>query len=150
MIRATDEQIEKLIELSNANAMPTPIPVRKVPKSKVKPVKVPLESEAYFQRRVIDLAHFWGWRVAHFRPAQNARGDWRTAVAGDGKGLPDLVLVRDGALIFAELKRQDGKVSPEQKTWLEELNKTPGVTVCVWRPADWQLIVELLGAKGSS
>jgi len=47
MIRATDEQIAALIELSNANAMPTqtvkpaPLPVRKVPKSKAKPVKVP-------------------------------------------------------------------------------------------------------------
>jgi hypothetical protein len=147
VIRATPDQIERLIEISKANAKPESLPVRKVAKSKVKRVKVPQESEANFQRRVIDLAHFYGWRVAHFRPAQNARGDWRTAVAGDGKGFPDLVLVRDGALIFAELKRQDGRVSPEQKVWLEELNKTPGVTVCVWRPADWELIIELLGAK---
>ena len=96
---------------------------------------------------MIELAHLHGWRVAHFRKSRTADGRHLTAVAADGAGFPDLVMVRDGDLIFAELKRQDGRVSLEQKAWLEELNKPHGVTVCVWRPNDWGLIKELLGTK---
>ena len=57
-------------------------------------------SEAVLQDAVIELANLKGWTVAHFRPAQNARGDWRTPVAAQGKGFPDLVMVRRDQLVF--------------------------------------------------
>ena len=53
-----------------------------------------LISEKTFQRQVIDLLHLFGYRVAHFMPAMNAKGQWRTPVSADGKGFPDLVAVR--------------------------------------------------------
>lgn len=62
----------------------------------------PLTTEAMFQIEIIELARILGWRVAHFRPAQTRHG-WRTPVAADGKGFPDLVLVRE-RVIYAELK----------------------------------------------
>jgi hypothetical protein len=57
-------------------------------------------------------------------------------MAGD-TGFPDLVLVRDGRLLFVELKAERGKASPEQGEWLEALSGVHGIEVCLWRPADW-------------
>jgi hypothetical protein len=55
---------------------------------------------------VIDLPHLLGWRAAHFRPARTATG-WRTPVAADGAGFPDLVPAKSGLpVIFAETKRE--------------------------------------------
>ena len=46
-----------------------------------------------------------GGRVAHFRPPRTVHG-WRTAVAADGAGFPDLVMVRGSRLLAAELKSE--------------------------------------------
>jgi hypothetical protein len=68
------------------------------------------ELERDFQTAVIDLAHLAGWTLAHFRPAQTRHG-WRTPVAGDGQGFPDLILTKGPRLVIAELKTQKGKLS---------------------------------------
>lgn len=101
--------------------------------------------ERAFQDQVIRLAHHLRWRVAHFRPAQNSRGDWRTPVAADGKGFPDLVLVRD-RVIYAELKTDRGVLRPEQRAWVEALEKA-GCEVHIWRPKHWNNIVRTLGGN---
>ena len=92
-------------------------------------------SEAELQAAVVELAQLLKWRVAHFRPAMNARGEWRTAVAADGAGWPDLVLVRDRVL-FRELKSARGTLSVEQQDWAHTL-KLAGADWDVWRPAQW-------------
>jgi hypothetical protein len=92
-------------------------------------------SEADFQRQVIDLAHLHGYRVAHFRPAHNSRGDWRTPVAADGRGFPDLVLVGRGQVIFAELKTERGRLTDDQTIWIGALGRA-GANVHLWRPSD--------------
>lgn len=111
---------------------------------------LPAETEDGFLGWVLDLAKLHGWRVAHFRPALTARG-WRTPVQADGAGFPDLVLVRGEQLIFAELKSERGRLSDEQRAWLDALGQT-AATCCVWRPSDRQRIEELLsrsrGAAG--
>lgn len=92
-------------------------------------------TEAELQSAVIELARLLGYRVAHFRAAQTAKG-WRTPVEADGKGFPDLVLVRRPArLIFVELKGERGRTSPEQREWLELLS--PAAEVYTWTPVDW-------------
>jgi hypothetical protein len=101
-------------------------------------------TEAAFQKQVIDLAHLYRWRVAHFRPARTTvRGKetWRTAVSADGQGFPDLVLARKGVVLFRELKTDDGKATQEQLTWLLAVN---GV---IWRPSMWSLIERELKAQ---
>lgn len=113
-------------------------------------------TETAFQRSVIELAQRLGWKVAHFRKAQNNRGQWRTPVAADGKGFPDLVLVRD-RIIFAELKQDDKYPTPAQREWLDAINEaTAGdpppcertiVETRVWRPRDWDAIVGTLTRK---
>jgi hypothetical protein len=93
--------------------------------------------ERHFQEQVIDLARLYGWRVAHFRPAQTAKG-WRTPVSADGKGFPDLVLVRD-RVIFAELKGELGRLTSDQRNWVGNLDRA-GAEVHVWRPIDLEEI----------
>lgn len=92
-------------------------------------------TEAQLQDAVIACARLFGWRVAHFRPAQTARG-WRTPVEADGKGFPDLVLARRGELIFAELKSDRGRLSDEQAMWMHALEGI-GRRFYLWTPAEW-------------
>lgn len=94
----------------------------------------PLRGKA-LQRAVVDLARTCGWRVAHFPTIQDARGVWRTPVAADGKGWPDLVLVRDRVLV-REVKGDGDRLRPEQETWLTAF-RLAGADAGVWRPKDW-------------
>jgi len=90
-------------------------------------------TESELQENVVKMAHLLRWRVAHFRPAQNASGRWRTPVAADGAGFPDLVLARDRIVIFAELKADGGRLSDAQRDWLAALPDS-----YLWRPSDWK------------
>jgi hypothetical protein len=91
-------------------------------------------AEQELQDNVIELAHLLGWRVAHFRPAMTKDG-WRTAVSADGKGFPDLVLVRD-RVVFAELKSAKGVLTDEQADWVGAL--VGAKAEChLWKPVDW-------------
>ena len=51
-------------------------------------------------------------------------------------GFPDLVLVKPPRIIFAELKRQRGRVRPMQTVWLDALGGCAGVETYLWRPSD--------------
>lgn len=88
-------------------------------------------SEEELQDAVIEAAQLQGWVCVHHRPARTEAG-WRTAIQGQ-KGFPDLVLARDGRVIFAELKSAKGKPTADQLIWLEAL----GDLARLWRPADW-------------
>jgi hypothetical protein len=94
-----------------------------------------------WQTDCIRLAHIFGWKVAHFRPARTSQG-WRTPVQADGKGFPDLVLVRE-RVIFAELKADSGKLSDDQQRWLDWLHAA-GAEVHVWRPRDLEAVGRIL------
>lgn len=101
-------------------------------------------NETDFLTQVTDLATLLGWNWAHFRPAKTAHG-WRTPVSGTlGAGWPDLVLVRerDGRLVFAELKTDKGRVDDRQE-WVLGLIRSAAPTY-LWRPKDWDQIVEVL------
>lgn len=92
-------------------------------------------TESDLQSAVVDLARYAGWRVAHFRPARTKDG-WRTPVAADGKGFPDLVLVGQGQVIFAELKSATGTLTAEQARWRDKL-RACGADWRLWTPAEW-------------
>ena len=109
-------------------------------------------TEADFLATIIEYAQAKGWMVAHFRPGMTSRVDragkpvWVTPVQADGKGFPDLVLVRDGQLLFIEVKSEKGKLSEEQAEWILQLIKvaysSPRVEVHLWRPSDWYTTIE--------
>lgn len=92
-------------------------------------------SESELQSAVLELASLLGWRTMHQRPGLTQAGHWRTATQGDGKGWPDLVLVKDRVL-FVELKSTKGKLADEQAAWLAALHHA-GAWVEVWRPEHW-------------
>jgi len=90
-------------------------------------------SEDAFQEWVIALAKVYGWRWYHTRFSKRSPS-----------GFPDLVLLRNGRLIFAELKSETGRVTTEQAEWIDDLDFVPLVWTYIWRPADMESIAELL------
>ena len=99
-------------------------------------------SEEEWQAIVIDLARLLKFRVAHFRPARTERG-WRTPVAADGAGFPDLLLCRGQRILALELKAERGRLSAAQEDWLAAL-RAAGVEAHVLRPSQWDAAVEIL------
>lgn len=114
---------------------------------KIKRLKAFRETERAFQHRVIRLAQLHGWRVAHFRTAHILRANGSTyhatPVGANGKGFPDLVLVKDKTLMFVELKRRGEHLTPEQHAWRVDL-LAAGMIAQVWRPEDWTEIEKTL------
>lgn len=102
-------------------------------------LRAPAMSEAEWQQQVLELAALCGWRVNHHRPTPAGRGRDRWTTATTVVGFPDLLLFRPGALLFRELKTDKGRLSPEQRAVLAEL-EAAGANVGVWRPKDWDAI----------
>lgn len=110
------------------------------------------KSEKVWQQIVIELAQIYGWRLIY-----------HTLVSrGSQAGFPDLVMVRDGRLLFVELKTDTGHLSDAQADWLQALERieagvnelrdlagdaagvVSSVEVYVWRPADMTVVSEIL------
>lgn len=98
-------------------------------------VQGPLLRGAQLQKAIIDLGRQLGWRVAHFPPVQTERG-WRVPVGADGKGWPDLVLVRDRVLVM-EVKGDGDYLKPEQELWLDAF-RLAACEVFVATPTLWR------------
>jgi len=94
-------------------------------------------TEKQFEAQVKDLAKLFRWKYYH---------TWRSIHSP--AGFPDCVMIRDGLIIFAELKSEKGKLTEEQEAWIKELEAVAGhslgVMVFVWRPSDINRIVEVL------
>lgn len=82
-------------------------------------------SETQFLAAVMDLFRWHGWLVHHHFDARRSE-----------PGVPDLLLVhaRRGVR-FAELKTETGRLTREQRVWIEAL-RAAGAAVFVWRPSD--------------
>ena len=98
---------------------------------------MPVIREADFLRAVTDLATLTHWLCYHTYDSRRSQA-----------GFPDLVLVREDKLIFAELKTNRGRVKPAQREWLNILSSLAcdqaRMSVYLWRPRDWDGIVEIL------
>lgn len=100
-----------------------------------------LQSEADFQRTLIEYLQWHGWKVHAERVARTKSG-WVTPIQGD-PGFPDIVAAKGACLIIAELKSDKGILTQEQYDWLEALGRA-GAEVFYWKPEDWDEIVEIL------
>lgn len=109
-----------------------PVPVRA-------PAPPPGCSEKQFQAAVVRLAKLHKWAVYH---------TWNSRKSDPG--FPDLVLVRRGTLIFAELKRQTGRVTREQAEWFGLFDEVEGVHARLWYPSMWPAIVAELTNGGTA
>lgn len=98
-------------------------------------------SEDDLQTSIIELAHFYGWKCAHFRSVKVTKKDgstfWQTPVAADGEGFPDLILVRRNRVLAVELKSERGKPDPAQREWLHIFMLTRRVETFIWKPSQW-------------
>ena len=130
-------------------------------------------NEAGWQYTVLGLARLYGWRTYHApdnRPSGRT-GRPQTLAAPEGRGFPDLVLLRGPRLVVAELKAARGRLGPGQADWLaafrevgegigellrevpvkrlEELlgglGGLPTVEAYLWRPGDWEDVQRVLG-----
>ena len=90
-------------------------------------------TETEFQAQVVRAARMFRWMVSHMTLPQRSE-----------PGVPDLLMVRPPRVVFAELKRQNGRVTIPQHMWFHDLDKCPGVEVYIWKPSDWNEIVEKL------
>ena len=86
--------------------------------------------ESTFQKHVVGYATKRGWKIN------------KNTIA-EPPGFPDLMLVKEPQIIFAELKTERGKVSLEQWKWLWDLTDS-GQEAYVWRPSDFRFILERL------
>jgi len=92
-----------------------------------------LITEKQFESQVKDLAIMFNWFYYH---------TWRSIHSP--AGFPDCVMIRDERVIVVELKSEKGKVSPQQEQWLNAFRATKMAEVYVWRPSDFDKIVEIL------
>jgi len=95
------------------------------------PIEDMTEKELDFE--VMKLAMMFNWLSYHTH-------DSRRSAAG----FPDRVLVRPPRIVYAELKTEKEKPSPEQMGWLETLARCPGNEVFLWRPSDLEEIATVL------
>ena len=86
-----------------------------------------------FLRSIIDAAERYKWLWFHDEDSRRNQA-----------GLPDLILCSYGRLIMAELKRQKGRLRPAQKRWHDALCRVERVEVPIWRPSDYDHILEIL------
>ncbi len=91
----------------------------------------PEESEKQFMARVVALAKSKGWRCFH--PYDSRKSE---------EGYPDLTMVRDTRLIFAELKVKGRKLTKAQIAWLNDL--IFAAETHLWTPGMWDEIVKTL------
>lgn len=93
-------------------------------------------NEKELDGHVRNLAKMCGWLYYHTYRSKRSPA-----------GFPDCVLVKPPRTIFAELKSDEGKVSPEQQEWLEKLGACPQNEVYLWRPDDLQEIATVLAPQ---
>lgn len=89
--------------------------------------------ERELQANVYEAAGVFGWLIYHTYDSRRSSA-----------GFPDLVLVRAPRVIFAELKAENGVITLEQRNWLGQLGACTGIESYLWRPSDWDDILEKL------
>jgi Holliday junction resolvase len=98
-------------------------------------------TEEQWQQRVVTFATLNGWRSYH--TFDSRRSD---------PGFPDLVMIRDGVLIVAELKTDKGKVTKAQMEWLAlfasvQAQTNAEIGAYIWRPSEWATIQRILARR---
>ncbi len=80
------------------------------------------------------LANMLGWSTYHVLRSKGSRA-----------GYPDRTCVRD-RILFAELKREKTKPTPDQIEWLDRLAAAGG-EVYLWRPSDLDEVGAILSTR---
>lgn len=84
---------------------------------------------------IVEMAEWAGWDlIYHTYDSRRSR-----------RGFPDLVMVRNGRMILAEVKSSSGTMSEDQVRWFDGLLQVEHATghiveAHVWFPDDWDRI----------
>ena len=94
--------------------------------------------EIAFMRNVLALAKMRGWLCYHTHISKRSTEGW-----------PDLAMVKGERMVIAELKKQTGRTTPAQRTWLALLGgvaaaSNGALSVHEWRPSDWPEIERVI------
>lgn len=84
------------------------------------------DEAAFRDQLVIPRLHAAGWRVTSTHDSR--REHW----AADS-GWPDIFAVRDGRALALELKHGRKQPTDEQRAWLRDLERVPGIEAMVLR-----------------
>ena len=95
-----------------------------------------LVTEKQLQGLVIEAALIAGWLAFHAYDSRRSQ-----------PGFPDLVLVRGSEALFVELKSAHGRLSVDQREWIEALAGVEHVEAMVVRPDGADDLVERLTRK---
>jgi hypothetical protein len=95
--------------------------------------------EKHFQEQVRWLAKLSGDEfIYHTHDSRNSPA-----------GFPDIIVLREGRMIVAELKREGGQPTPEQYFWLIEFLKMGNTEVYLWYPSDWDEIERVIRRRNN-
>jgi hypothetical protein len=97
-----------------------------------------IQSEAEFRKQVIALAEACGFWVKYEPDSRMTRAGW-----------PDLTLLKPPRFLLRELKTIRGRVSLFQADVLAML-RAAGIDAAIWRPDQWEEIVEVLHGRGEA
>lgn len=101
----------------------------------LKKLPLSMQPEKWLLAQVRQLAHLYGWLCYHTRDSRKSE-----------PGFPDCCLVKPPRLILAELKRDGAQPTIAQQAWLDACGAVPAVESYCWRPADLDVIVEVLSS----
>ena len=93
-------------------------------------------TEAKVQRTCEHWLQHFGWKWTHNSDSRRTRGH---------VGVPDLMAVKEGKLLFIECKRDGGRFGPGQQEWMGEL-QIAGAMCLVVRPNTLGTFIETLKA----
>jgi hypothetical protein len=98
--------------------------------------------ESQFQKDVQKVLDAYGWIWYH--AADNVpRGGYISNIKA---GFPDIVAARGSRILFAELKRETGRLSDDQVRWQDAV-LAAGQEHYVWYPHDMETIKEVLARR---
>ncbi|QGJ88093.1 nuclease [Arthrobacter phage Edmundo] len=100
-------------------------------------------TEAAWQKKVQDLLTLYGWKWYH---APNNRPGKGGHVQNIKAGYPDITAARGKRSLYAELKTETGRTTPEQDEWLEAMAEA-GHETYVWRPRDIDEVITILSSQ---
>jgi len=118
---------------------------------------LPEISESTWQSQVFGLLRMFGWRWWHDDATNNRRrcrcgGEWVCSrdrrhpytQIRNRRGLQDLIIWRGPFMILAELKRQSGKLTDDQRDIAESMADVRYTRSTVWRPGHSQAVADIL------
>lgn len=99
-------------------------------------VYIPPREERDLQAKANELADLYGWRRYHTHDSRNSPS-----------GFPDLILVKDGRMVAAELKSASKAPTTAQEAWLDDLVAVPDCSALVLYTPGLQAFADLLAGK---